>query len=230
MKLYLLALSAAVLFLSSCSTQPVDPPASGAAASAAAKDAERGPATEVARGGSPVYTAQTQSPDEWVEMSALEFEAGRKVKGKRVANRTDSGFNPFGEPFGGASRSHGHKGRSGGRHRCPAFTERIASGLKAMGGIASSGQVACYESLFAVESSCSSTVYHDPRKAHNPYPGTGLCAIEKDPNIRRKNRRGPNCDDVRSVAGQIRCCIHLMKSTHGNYFGTVLRGLTPRCS
>ena len=89
--------------------------------------------------------------------------------------------------------------------------------------------VKCYSNLFELESSCSTTVIHDPVKAKNPHVGIGLCAIEQSPLIRHNNGRGPACGDIGTLAQQLKCCVHLMTSTKGNYFGTVRCGNVPVC-
>ena len=90
-------------------------------------------------------------------------------------------------------------------------------------------QRSCYESLVAHESSCSTTVPHDRHATGNANDGIGLCAIETDPSIRDSNNRGPECDEIRSATGQVRCCVHMMKKWGPRYFGTVKRCLTPQC-
>jgi|GEM_PF-3065773 hypothetical protein len=90
--------------------------------------------------------------------------------------------------------------------------------------------VACYSSLFYVEGSCSTTIYHDPKKAHNPNVGIGLCALEKSPAVRKRNNRGPNCMNISSLKNQIKCCADIMRKHGSSYFGTVKCKKTPRCS
>lgn len=106
--------------------------------------------------------------------------------------------------------------------RCPALEPQIRKILGAK-------NVACYSNLFGVEGGCSVHVKHDPKKAHNPHAGVGLCAIESSPAVRKRNRRGPACNSIGTAAGQIKCCAHLMRSTNAKYFGTVRCGNTPRC-
>lgn len=114
-------------------------------------------------------------------------------------------------------RGYGHLTRY-----CPSLERTIASVL-------GPSQVKCYSNLFGIEGRCDARIVHHPRQAHNPYVGFGLCAIELSPVIRRMNHRGPACNNINSVAGQIRCCQHLMVSTHGRYFGPVRCGNTPYC-
>jgi hypothetical protein len=204
----------------------------GFAACSSQQSVDRDPATEAVMGGavdSSTYQAKRVRRDgvgDWTVVGAQEFEAGRRRKsssrkGRRVSAQVEeSGFNLFGSPFGGASSGRGRRGR-GGPKRCPHLRAAIAR---------VTNQVACYESLFYTESSCSTTVVHDRVKTNNPHAGVGLCALETSPAIRAQNRRGPKCNDIRSTLGQIRCCVHLMQSTSGRYFGTVIHGKTPRCS
>lgn len=207
----------------------------GLTACSSPQPAERLPANEtLAPGGSvdpSAYQAkriQRDGVSDWTVVNAQEFEAGRRAKNRSSARGDkkarpkveESGFNIFGSPFGGASAPADRGGRHGAK-RCPNLTSAIAQ---------VTNQVACYESLFFTESGCSTTVVHDRRATNNPHAGVGLCALETSPAIRAQNRRGPECEDIRSTHGQIRCCVHLMRSTNGRYFGTVLHGKTPRCS
>jgi hypothetical protein len=93
------------------------------------------------------------------------------------------------------------------------------------------GDVRCWSNLFGVESAgtCSTTVYHDPKKAHNPYAGIGLCAIEQSPAIRDQNRRGPACKNIKGFENQFRCCKSMMQKTNAAYFGSVKCGHVPHC-
>lgn len=106
--------------------------------------------------------------------------------------------------------------------RCPQLESTIRK-------IVGAKNTSCYSNLFGVEGGCSIHVRHDPKKAHNPHVGVGLCAIEASPVVRRNNNRGPDCAKVSTLSQQIKCCRHLMVSTHGKYFGTVKCGNTPRC-
>lgn len=107
---------------------------------------------------------------------------------------------------------------------CPELTSTIAKHVPA-------GQISCYESLFGYESSCSTTVAHDQVKTGNPYAGVGLCALEKDDNVRMvKQNRGPDCARIATLDEQVKCCISIMRRTGGRYFGTVvISKVTPRC-
>ncbi|MGZ6478601.1 MAG: hypothetical protein ACXWQE_04820 [Bdellovibrionales bacterium] len=192
---------------------------------------EREPATEFAKGGATAAggdladygnRGQRNGVGSWSTVGAEEFSASRqRGRGRRAGGQVEeSNYNLFGSPFGGASEAPSGRGR-GGRRSCPGLSSRIA---------AYTSQVACYESLFAAESSCSTTVVHNQRATHNPHAGVGLCALETSPAVRAQKRRGPACDDIGSTDGQIRCCIHLMQITNGRFFGTVIHHKTPRCS
>lgn len=106
--------------------------------------------------------------------------------------------------------------------RCPGMERTISSVV--------GHDVACYSNLFGVESGCSVHVIHPKKASHNPNRGIGICALESDWYTRMvKNKRGPKCKKISTLADQVRCCAHLMTSTHGKYFGTVKCGNTPRC-
>lgn len=187
----------------------------------------RGPASETARGGNAAdVPARSGHPDgigEWLRMDDMAYQASRKAGERYSPREKQSRNNPFGRPYGGASETSKRSPRGG--KRCPNLTSQINAVL----GPERSHLTACYESLFNVESTCNPNVYHDPKKAHNHFEGIGLCAIEKSPYIRLvKQQRGPDCAEVSSTLGQIRCCVHLMQSTNGRYFGTIPK-LTPRC-
>ena len=110
--------------------------------------------------------------------------------------------------------------------RCSSKQERI---IKRVVG---SKHYKCYSRLFVTEagSRCSHTVYHDPKKAHNPHAGIGLCALEKSKAIRKRNRRGKNCMDISTFAKQVRCCRDIMRKHGAAYFGTVKCGKAPKCN
>lgn len=106
---------------------------------------------------------------------------------------------------------------------CPAREQAI---IKRIAG----AQANCYGRLFVAESTtCSPGVYHDARKARNPYAGIGICALERSPGIRRMNRRGPNCVNISTFERQVRCCIDINRKTQARYFGTVKCKKAPRC-
>ncbi|MCB0377647.1 MAG: hypothetical protein KDD33_04080 [Bdellovibrionales bacterium] len=92
----------------------------------------------------------------------------------------------------------------------------------------------CYSKLFVAESgsSCSPSLYHDPKKAKNPHVGFGICAIEKSKRIRQRNGRGKNClagDITTSFSRQVLCCRDILEKTNARYFGTIKCGKTPNC-
>ena len=85
-------------------------------------------------------------------------------------------------------------------------------------------QVACYKSVFLQESGCHFDCTQAKGHAGNAAVGYGLCTIEKDPVVRRGNGRGSACNNISTVAGQVGCCISIMRNSRG-YFGSA----TPKC-
>lgn len=90
------------------------------------------------------------------------------------------------------------------------------------------GRQMCFAKLFHKENAaCSIHTMISPAQGNNPSWGIGLCTIELSPAQRLS--RGYACSNISSVEGQVACCVHLYDSTHGRYFGPILRGETERC-
>ncbi len=90
---------------------------------------------------------------------------------------------------------------------------------------------ACYMKLFLIESTCDFTKPQAQGNTGNAYAAYGLCSIERSPEIRKKQNRGPDCDRIVTIEDQVRCCQAMVKKTSraGSYFGPIRRGEVPKC-
>lgn len=90
---------------------------------------------------------------------------------------------------------------------------------------------ACYMKLFLLESTCDFTKPQAQGNTGNAYAAYGLCSIERSPEVRKSNGRGPNCASIVTVEDQIRCCQAMVKGTSKDksYFGPIRRGEVAKC-
>lgn len=133
-----------------------------------------------------------------------------------------NGHNPMPNKKGATCECPAGKGPMQTRTCNPALQKKIAS-------VVGKAKATCYGKLIMSESGCNLKVYHDKKKAFNPYEGIGLCAFEKSPVVRQQNGRGPNCVKLTTFEQQVRCCKDIVEDTQGRYFGTMKCGKTPRC-
>jgi hypothetical protein len=92
--------------------------------------------------------------------------------------------------------------------------------------IVGTAQAQCYKKLFMAETTCNPFKYQPAGNVGNRYSAYGFCSIVKDYAPRKKY--GPECRDIESIAGQVKCCQKLMRK-YPTYFGPVNRKEIPRC-
>lgn len=117
------------------------------------------------------------------------------------------------------------------RPQCPVLRcqrQDCCSGIRAEVAKVVGKQVDCYMRLFKAESGCDwqlTQPAHNACFGDNPNTGYGLCTLEKDPALRRGRA---NCGDIKSIAGQVRCCQSIMRSKGGQYYGSISQTGTAR--
>ena len=109
----------------------------------------------------------------------------------------------------------------GSRNPC----DKIASQVRKVVG---ANRAKCYLRLFELETTCNPWLKQAKGNAGNAHAGYGLCSLEASAAVRRRNRRGRDCNDISTVVNQVKCCRAIMRKTP-KYFGPYKRGKISQC-
>lgn len=95
-------------------------------------------------------------------------------------------------------------------------------------------KTSCYIDLMKKEQNCNPEALEAAHSSgNNPHEGGGLCTIEVNPALRAsrpKDCQGPIFGQGdEAIEKETKCCIDLVVSTNGEYFGPIKRGEVANC-